>query len=155
MFDRLSADSERRRAEKAENERREKEARDAQYARDKATLLANVLPVLEEAKRRFETKGVPAVISDNWSSEPRLQHPELQFWCDNGDQPNKWGGKFRAQGRTAFFSIRDGKLKVGLGKYPGHAVGSETLQGDEDEIIHRGIEQALSTYFESIEEGER
>ena len=154
MFDRVSGDSERRRVGKAEQERREKEARDAQYARDKDALIAKVMPVLEDAKRRFEAKGVPVIIADNWSTIPRLQHPEIQFCCDKGDQPNKWGGKYNARGRSAFFSIRNGN-QVGLGKYAGHAVGSETLKGDDEEIIYRAIEQALSSYFEAIEEGER
>ncbi len=34
-------------------------------------------------------------------------------------------------------------------------VRDEKLSGDDDEMIQRAIEEALNTYFQSIEEGEK
>ena len=48
------------------------------------------------------------------------------------------------------------RFRSGLANTPAIAPPAEQLSGkDDSELIHRGIEEALNSYFASIEEGER
>jgi hypothetical protein len=154
MFDRLSSASDQRQKEHAEQTAREHEERERTFEEQKQMLLRKVEPSIEEAKARFESRGVPVRIENNWT-HGRGMFPTLEFKCEGEDRPNSIGGKYRPQGRAAFFSIRDGEFRVGLaregfGRHP-----EEMLSGSDEEMVEKAVEEALASYFRSIEEGER
>jgi hypothetical protein len=154
MFDRLSGESDKRKQEAEEKARREREEREAEFEAARSILDNKALPALQEAKRNFEARGVQVTIENNWTNG-RGMFPRYEFRCEGDYRPNKVGGKYKPQGRYAFFSVKHGELEVGLSREGGSRALEEQLHGGSESMIEQAIQESLASYFRSIEQGER